>query len=322
MRRAVKQGKTSQIKDMKDSEQREPPANLPEARVEHNPKTWFFWLVPLTAAALAAWFIYSDLLRSGPTIHIYFDNAAGLQGGKSQVKYRGANLGDVKEVNLTKDHQHVEITVALKPSAENIARQGSRFWIVKPEVGVEAIRGLRTIVSGDFVTVEPGGGRKQTVFSGLSEAPITDGADVLKVVLLSERGGSLKKRSPIFYRGIQVGEVFSSELGPESQAIQTTIHIKKHFAPLVRTNSKFWNAGGINMNLSLKGLDLTAQSAEALIAGGVEFATPATSEKEAPDGTLFRLYDKPDSEWLAWAPAIRLNAKTNAPEQAPNYSAR
>jgi paraquat-inducible protein B len=289
---------------------------LPEAKVEHNPKTWLFWLVPLGAAGLAAWFIYSDLFRKGPTLRIYFEDAAGLQSGKSQLKYRGAIVGEVRDVQLTKDTERVEITLTLKPSAESLAREGSRFWVVKPEVGIEAIRGLRTIVSGDYIAVEPGGGKKQYKFTGLPEAPIVEGEDVLKIVLLSERSGSLKKRSPVFYRGIQVGEVFSVRLGAESQAIETTVHIKKHFAPLIRVNSKFWNAGGINMNVSLSGLDITAQSAEALIAGGVSLATPDTTQKEAQDGTAFRLYDKPQTEWLAWSPVIRLNSPTNAPEQA------
>jgi paraquat-inducible protein B len=302
---------------MKDSaEHSDSDQGLPQARIERNPKTWFFWLVPIGAAALAAWFIYSEKMRGGPTIQILFDNASGMQGGKSELKYRGATVGDVREVKLTKDQQHVEIAVRLKKSAAGLAREGSRFWVVKPEVGIESITGLRTIVSGDYLAVEPGGGKKQTRFTGLPDAPIVEGEDVLKIVVLSERGGTLKKRSPVFYRGIQVGEVFSSELGPESQAIQSVIHIQKHFAPLVRINSKFWNAGGIHMNLSLKGLNIGAQSAETLISGGIDFATPDPLDAEAKAGTVYRLYDKPQTEWLAWAPVIRLNPQTNAPEQA------
>lgn len=296
---------------------------MSQARVERNPKTWFFWLVPIGAAALAAWFIYSDTLRGGPTIYISFDNAAGLHGGKSDLKYRGAKVGDVMDVKLTKDQQHVEMEVRLKKSAAGLAREGSRFWVVQPEVGIEQITGLRTIVSGDYLAVEPGGGKKESHFVGLSDAPIVEGEDVLKIVVLSERGGTLKKRSPVFFRGIEVGEVFSSDLGPESQTIQSVIHIKGHYAPLVRVNSKFWNAGGIHMNLSLRGLNIGAQSAETLISGGIDFATPDTLEDQAKDGVVFRLYDNPEKEWLAWAPVIRLNMpQTNAPEQVSYDSQR
>ncbi len=296
---------------MRESE-REPGSmkDLPKAKVEKNWKTRLFWLIPLGAAGLAAYFIYSNVVGSGPTIHIYFGEAGGMEPGKSPVKYRGAEIGLLKTVTLTHDHRRVDLTVSLDSSAEGLAREGSRFWIVKPEVGVQQIRGLRTIVSGNYITVAPGNGKPQTEFTGLDEPPIIDPNPVLNLVLLSEKAGSVKKRSPVFYRGLQVGEVIDSELGPSAQTVHTTIHIKKHFAPLVRLNSKFWNAGGINLSVGLSGADISAQSAEALLAGAIDFATPDRPDKEAPPGTTFRLYDKPEDAWLAWSPSIPL--KTNS----------
>jgi len=291
--------------------------DLPKAKIEKNWKTYLFWLVPIAAAALAAWFLYSNAVKGGPTIHIYFDNAAGLQQGKSQLKYRGAELGEVKHVKLTKDNKQVEITLALDSSAAGVAREGSRFWIVKPEVGVEEIRGLRTIVSGDYITVEPGNGPPQTEFKGLSDAPVIEPAGMRRIVLLLEKSGSLRKQSPVFYRGIQVGEVFSVDLGRASQAVYIVVDIRKRYAPLVRLNSKFWNAGGIHANVSLSGLNIGAQSLEALVSGGIDFATPDTTEKEAPSGTEFRLYDKPETAWLDWSPPIELDP-TNAVNSAAN----
>jgi paraquat-inducible protein B len=70
------------------------------------------------------------------------------------------------------------------------------------------------------------------------------------------------------------------------------------------------------MNLSLSGLNIGAQSAETLISGGIDFATPDALEDQAKEGVVFRLYDKPEKEWLAWAPVIRLYPQTNALEQA------
>lgn len=292
--------------------------DLPRARIERDWKNRLVWLVPIGAAALAAWFIYSNLFRDGPTLHIYFYNAAGLQRGKSEVKYRGADIGEVKDVQLTKDHQKVDVTVALDRSAASIAREGSRFWIVKPEVGVAEISGLRTIVSGDYITVEPGGGKRQTIFTGLEQAPVLAPQGVLRIVLLAEKSGSLKERTPVFYRGIQVGEVFSVDLGPDSQSIWITVDIQNHYAPLVRLNSKFWNAGGIHMSLSLSGLNIAAQSMESLLSGGLAFATPDTTEKQAPDGTSFRLYDRPEEAWLAWEPEIVLRKEDRVPHPETN----
>lgn len=291
--------------------------DLPRAKRERNWKTRLFWLIPVGAAALAAYFVYSNLIGAGPTLHIFFQDAAGLEPGKSQVKYRGARIGTLKEMKLTPDHQQVEVTVALDRSADSIAREGSRFWIVKPEVGAAQITGLRTIVSGDYITVEPGNGKPQTRFIGLSQAPIPEPKNVLSIVLLSEKADSLKERSPVFYRGIQVGQVIDFQLSPGSQTVQATVDIEPEFAPLVRMNSRFWNAGGINISLGLSGADISAKSAQALLSGGVAFATPDQPDKQASPGTSFRLYDKPEDAWLAWAPSISLKT-TNSKSQFAN----
>ena len=292
--------------------------DLPKARIEKNWKTYLIWLVPIAALALAGWFIYSNLFTGGPTLHIYFDNAAGLQKGKSSLKYRGADIGNVTKLRLTKDHQRVEVVVELNRSAESVARAGSRFWIVKPEVGVQQITGLRTIVSGDYITVEPGPGDFQDHFDGLADAPVVEPEGMLRIVLLAEKTGSLRARTPVFYRGVQVGEVFNLDLGHESQTIHITVDIRKRYAPLVRMNSKFWSAGGIHANISLSGLNIAAQSLETLVSGGIAFATPDTAEKEAPRGTEFRLYDKPEDAWLGWSPAIELGETNSTANSTPN----
>lgn len=292
--------------------------DLPRAEIERNWKTWLIWLVPIGAVALAAWFIFSHLLSAGPTLHIYFDDAAGLQSGQSLLKYRGAEIGEVKTVKLTRDHRRVDVTVSLYKEGESVARSGSRFWIVKPEFGAAQISGLRTIVSGDYITVEPGGGPLRTTFDGLPSAPPIEPPQMLRIVLLAERAESLKERTPVFYRDIRVGEVFSLDLGGESQTIHVVVDIQPRYAPLVRMNSKFWRAGGIHASLSLSGLTISAESAQTLLSGGISFATPDTTENQAPRETNFRLYDKPEDAWLAWSPAIELKESTNAAMAATN----
>jgi paraquat-inducible protein B len=160
---------------------------------------------------LAAWFLWVEIFGRGPTILVYFEDAAGLIPNKSEIKYRGATIGTVETVTLTPDRQRVEVTISLERSAASVAREGSRFWIQKPEVAVTQIRGLRTIVSGDYISVESGNGRPQVTFAGLSEPPIPQSPGALRIVLLAERLGSIRKGAPIFYRGIQVSDVTEAD---------------------------------------------------------------------------------------------------------------
>lgn len=282
------------------------PGVLPKAGVKRNWRTWLFWVVPVAAAMLAGWFVYEEVFRTGPTIHVTFEDAGGLEPGKSQLKYRGVRIGIVKAIELTPDRRHARVEVSLSTSGDRVAREGTRFWIVQPRVRLAEIRGLSTIVAGDYIAVEPGEGKPRTSFIGLSQpAPPVQEEGGLRIVVLAERASSVKEHAPVLYRGIDVGEVRRFELGPLSQDVRIHVDIKRGYESLVRMNSKFWNAGGIDMSLGLSGLDISAQSAGTLITGGIAFATPDQPGAKAAPGTAFRLYDKPDSGWLKWAPPIK-----------------
>lgn len=283
------------------------PGELPKARVRKNWRSYLFWLVPVAAAALAGFFIYQEVIEKGPTLHIYFDDAIGIQKGQSKVMYRGAEIGKIEGIELTPDNKRVKLTASLDKSAENVARQGSLFWIVKPEIGLNQITGLQTIVGGNYLTVQPGPGKHQTEFYGLPEPPPTQKSKPgLRVILLAEKLGSIKEHSPVLYHGMEVGEVHGSELGETAQTVRIYLNVEEKYAPLVRMNSKFWNAGGANVSLGLSGLQMSAQSVRTLITGGIAFATPDTKAPQADEGTAFRLYERPQNEWQRWFPAIKL----------------
>lgn len=287
---------------------------LPNSKIRRNWKTWLFWIVPVGAALLAGWFIYLEIFRTGPELEIVFDDAAGLQPGQSQIKYRGVKIGSIEKVELTQDHRHVRVKVSLDQLGESVAREGSQFWIVKPRVGIDEIRGLRTIVAGDYITVQPGKGKRKTSFSGLSQPPAPKAEEEgLRIVLLSAKAGSVKEGSPVLFRGIKVGEVRSYDLAPDSQLVRIHVDIKKEYAPLVRMNSRFWNAGGVNFALGFSGLDVSAESAQTLVTGGIALATPDVPDGQAPQDTAFRLYDKPQKGWEGWSPSIRLPISLPSP---------
>lgn len=280
-------------------------AGLPKARVRRSWRTWLYWLVPVAAAALAGWFVYEEVFRVGPTIQITFDDAAELQAGKSQLKLRGVQIGNVEEIRLTDDHRHARVKVSLARSGEGVAREGSRFWIVQPRVRLAEIRGLSTIVGGDYIAVEPGEGKRQTRFVGKAQPPPPVSEEGgLPIVLLAENASSVKEHTPVLYRGIEVGEVRRFELGPRSQDVRIHVEIKKGYAALVRMNTRFWKVGGIDVSVGLGGIDIGAQSARTLLEGGIAFATPDDEGAKAAPETAYRLYDKADPAWLKWAPAI------------------
>jgi len=281
---------------------------LPQAKVERGWRIAPVWIIPVVAIGFVGWLVYTTWIEAGPTITVWFREGQGIQKGQTEVKYRGVQIGQVTGIKLSKDHQWVKVQAQLDNSASGVARQGSQFWIVRPEVSLSGIRGLKTIVSGNYIQVDPGQGPQTNEFVGLEQAPVIElGSEkALRVRLVTAELRAITPGTAVLYRGIQVGETTKNQLGAHAQAVDLQVYIYPQFKNLVRMNSKFWNAGGINLALGLLGVDVTAQSVKTLLAGGLAFATPDPPGEPATDGTAFRLYDKAQPEWLNWAPDIPL----------------
>jgi paraquat-inducible protein B len=303
----------------------EVPDARPGAKIARSQMSRLLWLIPLAAALLCAWYLCQDFLFAGPVITIYFENVDGLQERNSLIQYRGEKIGEIESLQLTPDRRHVAVQARLDADAGNLARQGSLFWIVRPEFKPGSVSGLGTLVSGNYINLQPGEGARTNHFTGAEAEPIAP-VTGLDVLLRAPKLGSLQLRSPVFYREIQVGEVVSCRLSDDAREVVIHARIDGEYAPLVRLNSKFWNAGGINIHVGLfSGASISAESAQTLISGGIAFATPPDFQAAATNGFAFLLNDKAADEWVQWSPAIPLYAvpeAANQPTPLPNRNVK
>jgi paraquat-inducible protein B len=285
---------------------------LPKAKIQKDALSWFFWMLPVAAAVMCGWFLLHDFVFAGPTITVYFQDAQGLQEQNSMLKYRGIKIGNIQSLKLFGKGQIVAVKIKLDHSAADVAREGSLFWIVRPQVKLGAISGLQTIVSGSYVTVQPGSGARTNVFTGVAEAPLVP-IPGITITLLANSLDSLENQSGVFYRGVQVGEVTGAHLDQNARFVVVEARIRLEYAPLVRADSQFWNAGGINAHVGLfTGLQISAESAATLVSGGIAFATPENFGSAATNGSVFFMNEKPDPKWAAWSPYISLGQTPEA----------
>jgi paraquat-inducible protein B len=292
---------------------------LSKAIIEKSRFGRLLWLVPVAAGLLCAWYAGHDIVFAGPTITIYFQSADGLQENNSPLQYLGVTIGEVKTLKLAPDRQRVAVTVLINPAAAGIAQQGAVFWIVRPELKLGSVSGLRTIVSGNFITVQPGTGARTNLFVGVEKEPIKP-IPALDILLLVPKLGSLQPKSPVFYRDIQVGEVLDCRLGDDAREIIVHARIGQEYAPLVRVDSVFWNAGGINFHVGLfSGANISAESAQTLLTGGIEFATPPDFQDAATNGAVFVLNEIAKDDWQKWSPAIPLHSMPEAPKNRSTF---
>ena len=109
--------------------------------------------------------------------------------------------------------------------------------------------------------------------------------------------------------------VLHYQLGSDAASVVLRALVREEYAPLVRLNSKFWNAGGLSFKFGLfQGAEISAESPQTLLSGGIEFATPPDARPTATNDSVFALYEKPEEAWKKWAPALQLHL----PEQAPS----
>lgn len=265
---------------------------LPEAIARAKPGFSMIWLIPLVAVLIGSWLVYKTISEKGPTITIKFKDAAGLEPGKTKVKYRAVEMGQVRSVTFSKDLSHVIVTVEMDKNAEHHLTQGTKFWVVRPRISATNITGLDTLVSGSYIEFEPGSGNPAIEFTGLEKPPVIKLDEPgRKFVLKSESLGSLGAGSAIYYREIQVGNVLGYEMDEGNKNVNVHIFVKAPHDQLVKESTKFWNISGIDVSLDADGIKVSTQSLEALIGGGISFETPMRSEKEpVEENFVFRLF--------------------------------
>jgi paraquat-inducible protein B len=267
------------------------------------------WIVPAMAVAVAAYLIYQRMQDYGPEVKVSFADGGGLRVGQTAVRYRGVQVGEVTGVGLSEDEKRAVVRIRLTRTGAGLAREGSRFWIVRPRVGLGQVTGLATVLSGPEINVLPGKPDEPAKyeFTGLDNPPSTiEGG--LQIVLRGEHP-KMRADAPVYYRGVEVGVVQKIDLAPNALSADVHVVIYPRFAPLVREGSSFWDVSGLNVKAGLlKGLEIELESLRSFLTGGIEFATPPGTPRAKP-GTVFFLYSEPKKEWLGWAPKIPLGGE-------------
>jgi paraquat-inducible protein B len=261
------------------------------------------WVVPIAAAAVAAWLVLDRVRQYGPEITIQFRDGSGIKVGQTPIKYRGVQVGEVQRLEISKDRDSVLVKARLQRAVAPLASDGAVFWIVSAG-GVGQRHGPRHRHQRRNQMLAGKGDKAETRFVGLERAPVAMGAAGLPIVLKAVRPVSLRPNSPVYYRGVEVGVIQDIDLSRDSTAAEIRILVWQRYARLVRSGSAFWDVSGLTVKGGLfKGMEIDFESLRTFLAGGIEFASPDGSPQAKP-GTTFFLYSEPKKEWLAWNPHI------------------
>jgi paraquat-inducible protein B len=279
------------------------PPPHPQAQVQLRRSFQWIWLIPLVAAAVAAFLGWQAIRERGPIVTITFLTADGLQAGQTKVKHKAVELGTVDSIDLSHDMSHVVVRVRMRRQANHELTDAARFWVVRPRLSIGNVSGLDTLLSGAYIELDPGvgGHTRKLEFTGLEEPPaVRSDEPGQSYKLTADRIGSLSTGSPVFFRDIPVGEVLGYDLGPKGDGVTISVFVRSPYDKFVRQATRFWNTSGVSVELGPQGVRLQLESLAAALSGGVAFDTAATGADTpaSPPGATFTLY-KDEATMLA-----------------------
>ena len=253
------------------------------------------WIVPIVALVIGAWLMFQSYSQKGPTIQIYFKSAAGIQAGKTVIKYKDIEIGKVTDVTFGNGLKTVRVTAELQKNMAPYLSENTRFWVVQAKLGVGEVQGLDTLLSGVYIVMDPQKGEEKIrEFQGLEQIPVVNAGEQGRTFILKAKSiGSLSVGSPIYYRKLKAGSIASYKLDADGENVTMEVFIKSPFDRLITDKTRFYNASGIRLSMNADGVDVQTESLVSLMIGGLAFDNFKVHGKGKPvrRGYVFDLYD-------------------------------
>ena len=234
------------------------------------------WLVPILAAFIAGWMVWQERDQSGPEITVQIKDAEGLQAGKTAVRVRNVDVGQVTQITLSDNFEAAELHIEMNAGTADMLVEDSQFWVVKPRIGRRGISGLNTLLSGAYVQLEPGeSSQSRNQFTALEQPPVTDAdTDGKRIVLESDSAANIVVGDSVQYRGVTVGIVEQVDFSVEARATTYHVFIKSPYDELLTENTRFWLQRGVSFRWKPDGVDVSVGSIESLLGAGISFGVP------------------------------------------------
>jgi paraquat-inducible protein B len=251
------------------------------------------WIIPLLAAVVAVGIAVQRIRNAGPTIEIVVKGAAGIEAGKTFIKYKDVTIGQVTTVELSEDYSKVLVKAQISKRAADLMVEDAEFWIVEPRVSLSGVSGLSTLLSGQYIGFRAGTSQKKSrSFTALSVAPVVADQPGTRLKLTAKTLGSIGIGAPIYYRSMPVGQVQAYKLAPDGRSIEADMYVDAPYDKYVTSATRFWNASGIEVSAGANGVEIRTESIVSVLVGGLAFDVPEflPPGSAVPTDTQFTLY--------------------------------
>lgn len=227
------------------------------------------WLFPVMAAFAASVMFYKNWREDGPTVCVEFESAPGMKPEKTLLFYRGVVAGRVSDVQLDNNLDKALVKVRLKKYAEDLACEGTIFWIDQPVFNLAKPSGIQSLIEGNSLQAKKGAGQPAYNFVGSDEVPLDPlEGDPLTIRLVAEGNPYVERGSEVTFRGITVGLVRKKGFTEQGNPY-LDVAVTKQYAPLIRSKARFWTLPPLTMRMGSGIFELDVDSLKNFLLGGI-----------------------------------------------------
>lgn len=249
------------------------------------------WVIPLIALLISGWLVYQHYAKMGSEIAIDFPSSNGLVSGESVVKFRNVVVGKIVRITLQPDGEGVTVFARMSKESDPYLNDKAHFWIAKPELNYQGIRGLDTIMNGSYINMySVRGGEERSHFAG-NLKPYRGGDEGFYVHLFSDKLDTIHVGAPVYYRNLQAGTIEDIRFDSRDKQIKVLLFLKKPYRRLINSTTRFWSQSLITAQFKNDEFVFRMAPIATLVWGSIAF--DSRFDKKYPSHPLnkpFRLY--------------------------------
>ncbi|WP_299018753.1 MlaD family protein [uncultured Photobacterium sp.] len=218
--------------------------------------------------------LYPDLNTAGRGIAITVDLPDGnnISVSGAPIIYRGLQIGRISDLRLDENRQKIVAHAAIEPSMSDLLTNGSHMLLEEAELSLSGVKNIGNLIRGNFLTLIPGEGEKTRQFKAITQDELQEQQPgVATFSLYADSSFGIKRGTQLKHRGIEVGRVKKVSL--ENSKVHFNVIVNPEYTSLVRSASRFYLDGGIQANISAKGIDVNVPPADQIISQAISFTS-------------------------------------------------
>ena len=217
-------------------------------------------------------------------LNIKLDDANGID-KNTAIMYKGIEVGKVDELHL--DEDGIIAKAYVYENYKYLLTTNSKFLLEDIQVNFDGVKNLGNVLTGNFISIDYKKGEPSFFFEIEKEVEKSENGDIL-LTLYSNNLNSISKKSKIYFKNIEVGNVVDFSLTSDYKRVKIKALIKKRYKDLINNSTLFYDMSSKLVEFKNLNLDINYSGLEPLLDGAISIVDIRRKDKLTKSN--FKLY--------------------------------